>query len=137
MFASKDREPLTIGVKNTCHANFYTVLLLEAVRQSFGNALPFIVTCARAYRVDVAPAKEWSQRRMVRERYCLLIFVLRVYFWVTVHFYVELRRQRSYAEIMDRPEVLVIRNLALVRFASPSMLSVPMKDVFKVLTASI
>ena len=35
----------------------------------------------------------------------------------------------------DVPDVLVIRKRALVRFARPSMFSVPMKDVLIVFTA--
>lgn len=67
----------------------------------------------------------------------LLVFVLRVHLRVTVHLYVGHEVQYLWVEMMDIPEVLVIRNRAFVRFASSSMLSVPKKDVFNVLTESI
>lgn len=61
--------------------------MLEAVRQCFGDALPFIVTGARPYRVDMAPAPDESRPRVFHDRQHLLVFVLRVYFRVAVYFY--------------------------------------------------
>ena len=42
---------------------------------------------------------------------------------------------RSDFQLFYVPEVLVIKKRALVRFARPSMLRVPMKDVLRVFTA--
>lgn len=51
------REQLTVGVENASHSHVYTILSLEPVRQSFGDALSFVVTSTGSNRVDVAPAK--------------------------------------------------------------------------------
>jgi len=47
----------------------------------------------------------------------------------------EICKSKRKAEAIFLPEVLVIRNRAFVRFASPSMLRVPINDVLMVLTA--
>ena len=46
----------TVGVENTRHAYVNTILVVETVCQSFGDAFPLIVACARTDGVDVAPA---------------------------------------------------------------------------------
>lgn len=45
-----------VGVENASDAYVYAILVLEAVCERLGNALPFIVACTRADGVDVAPA---------------------------------------------------------------------------------
>jgi hypothetical protein len=45
-----------VGVENACDAYVHTILVVEAICQRLGDALPFIVACARADGVDVAPA---------------------------------------------------------------------------------
>ena len=46
----------TIGVENTCDANFNPILVMEPIRQSFGNAFALIVAGARANGINVTPA---------------------------------------------------------------------------------
>jgi hypothetical protein len=46
----------TVGVENACHAYVDTVLVVETVRQGFGDAFPLIVACAWTDGVDVTPA---------------------------------------------------------------------------------
>jgi hypothetical protein len=46
----------TVGVEDTCHTYVDTILVVETVCQSFGDAFPLIVACAWTDGVDVTPA---------------------------------------------------------------------------------
>ena len=69
---------------------------------------------------------------------CLLFLSLRVYFRIAIYLFEGQSGTLCFLYLCKKnflPDVLEMRNRALVRLASPSMLRVPMNDVLIVLTA--
>ena len=128
---------LTVGIENTSDADVNAILAMEAVRQSLGNALALVVAGTRPDRVDMSPAiarsgMEYGNGRVVltSPRAAGAPQGLRTPLWAY-----ERQLCADVKEQLSLPEVEVIRKRALVRFARPSMFSVPMNDVLIVLTA--
>ena len=110
---------------------------MESVGQSLGDTLTFVIASTGPNRVDMSPAIARSGTEYGNGRVVLtspraagapqgLRTPLRAY---------ERQLCADVKEQLSLPEVEVIRKRALVRFARPSMLSVPMKDVLIVFTA--
>ena len=112
-------------------------MTVESVGQSLGDTLTFVIACTGPNRVDMSPAIARSGMEYGNGRVVLtspraagapqgLRTPLRAY---------ERQLCANVKEQLSLPEVEVIRKRALVRFARPSMFSVPMNDVLIVLTA--
>ena len=48
---------LTEAVEDPCDPDVDSILARVAVREGFGDSLPFVVTCSRTIRVDVSPIR--------------------------------------------------------------------------------
>ena len=111
-------------------------MTVESVGQSLGDTLTFVIACTGPNRVDMSPAVARSGTEYGNGR--VVLTSLRAAGEPPDHrkplkCWSGGRECKAYVSVV--PEVEVMRKRALVRFARPSMFSVPMKDVLIVFTA--
>ena len=75
--------PRPISVEDSRNANLDAILALKAIRQGFGDALPFIIASTGSDGIDMSPASLY-EKGCVQEQWHALIFGLWMNLRITV-----------------------------------------------------